>query len=310
MTSALKPRLGEFNTGDAGRAVDTMLNEGVNVTHGGSETLRGMIDAINQQIKDKIAGSTATVSKEAIAAPLTETLKRVTQQVNPNADIASVNAAKNEFMNHPALPKVTPAKTVESPILDEGGRPFTTEIPESGTEQIPVQTAQEIKQGTYRALGDKAYNGELKSADTMSQKDLARGAKEQVAEAVPEVGPLNAKESELINAVEMAERAVFNHTKTNPGSLGPLGGHLAGIAAFLAGRSPLSKSLIAHGLNATAEALPGAAEAAPIAAATTEAPRKIPKAPKLAKDRVEGVVYSTPKGNKEWSSDGWLTPEN
>ena len=40
--------------------------------------------------------------------------------------------------------------------------------------------AQAMKQGTYRALGDKAY-GELKGASIEAQKAQARGLKEELA---------------------------------------------------------------------------------------------------------------------------------
>jgi hypothetical protein len=266
MTSALKPQIAEARSGKAGRAVDTLLDEGVNVTQGGAETLRGIVDDLNQKIADKIATSNATVDKTAATAPLDSILNSFSRQVNPNADIAAIRGSKNEFMNHPSLPRVTPARTVESPILDSSGRPFTQEIPASGTERIPIQTAQELKQGTYRSLGNKNY-GELKGAEVEAQKGLARGLKDEVANAEPSVGPLNARESEMLNALPMVERQVLIDLRKNPGGIGWLAHNAKAFGAFMLGRSPLFKSLAARMINTTSEALPSVADAAPVAGA-------------------------------------------
>src|SRR6266436_7658315 len=58
MTSALKPTLEAARTGKAARAIQTMLDEGISVTKGGMQKLRGKIDELNQEIKSRIAKST------------------------------------------------------------------------------------------------------------------------------------------------------------------------------------------------------------------------------------------------------------
>lgn len=262
MSSALKPNQYELRTGKGPRAVDTLLNEGINVSRGGVDTLRGAIDDLNSQIADKISSSTATIDKARVTAPIDEAIGKFTEQVNPNADVSALTRARNEFLNHPSLPSVTPARTVQSPVLDSRGVPFTTEIPASGTNAVPVQTAQELKQGTYRALGNKAY-GELKGAEIEGQKALARGLKDEIADAVPEVRPLNAKESELLNALPIVERRVLMEANKNPGGLAWLAKNPAAWAAFIADRSAPFKSIVARMLNTASEAVPGAAEAAP-----------------------------------------------
>lgn len=81
---------------------------------------------------------------------------------------------------------------------------------------IPVQQAQDMKQGTYRELKNKY--GQIGSAETEAQKALARGLKENIAEAVPEIAGLNAQESKLINALNITERRAFMEaTKTRWG---------------------------------------------------------------------------------------------
>lgn len=229
MQSAMKPTLEALRTGKASRAIDTMLEEGVNVTKGGIEKLRAQIGELNQQIADAIASSPATVDKGKVASELQGTLNKFLNQVNPNADRAAIEKAWNEFLTHPLL---------------------------TGVRDIPVQLAQKLKQGTYKALGEKSY-GELKGAEIEAQKTLARGLKEGVAEAVPRVAPLNARESDLLNALNVAQRRVLMDGNKNPAGLGIL--HPETMALWLADRSPLAKSLLARMLYSGSEQIPATA---------------------------------------------------
>jgi hypothetical protein len=227
MQSALKPILSQLKHGDAATAIRTMLNEGVNVTPGGMRKLRGMIDGLNNEIKQKLANSTATINKAKVASYLGDLLDRVKQQVNPQADMQAVRNAFQQFWEHPTV-----------------GRHLGKDM--------TVQEAQALKQGTYRELGSKAY-GELKGADTEAQKTLARGLKEEIATAVPEIAGLNKRESELINALNVAERRVLISANKNPAGLSILAGNPKAMAAFMADRSELFKSLAARMINASAK---------------------------------------------------------
>lgn len=230
MWSALKPSMEEIRSGKAVKAIDTLLNEGISVTKGGVAKLKAKISDLNDQIAKAIEGSTATVDKQAAASEMKGLLSRVEKQVNPQADTATVKQAWDEFLNHPLL----------------------------AGERMPVQLAQEMKQGTYRALGDKAY-GELKGASIEGQKTLARGLKDQIAKEVPEVGPLNAKESELLNALTPTEYRVLTNMKNNPGGLAWLTTNPKEFAAFMADRSPAFKSLLARFMNSQGTGLAASA---------------------------------------------------
>lgn len=225
MQSALKPTLAAQRSGAAESAVNTMLDQGLNVSKGGVATLRDRINYLNDKIAEVINSSSATIDKGAVAGRLQDLVDRYTRQVNPQADVATVENAYNQFLQHPSL---------------------------AGSQTMPIQTAQQMKQGTYRALGDKAY-GELKGADIEAQKTLARGLKEEIASAAPEVRPLNAEESKLITALNVTERRVLMDANKNPAGLGLLTHHPAQFAAFIADRSPLFKSLVARMLNGTSQ---------------------------------------------------------
>ena len=120
-----------------------------------------------------------------------------------------------------------------------------------------------MKQGTYRSLGNRAY-GELKGATVESQKALARGLKEELANQYPELKDLNATDSRLINLHKALEKAVVRGSNKEPlGIGGPIvygavhaagGGEPLSIAAGVlkhALSNPAVKSRLAIALNGT-----------------------------------------------------------
>lgn len=192
MQSAAKPTLEQLRTGKAARAIDTMLKEGYSPTKGGVEAMKAKIAELNDEIASALEHSTAMVDKKVVAGYLNDAVRKFEQQVNPAADVKAIEAAWTEFLNHPLL---------------------------AGADQIPVKLAQLLKQGTYKALGEKSY-GELKGAATEAQKTLARGLKEEISQAVPAVSALNKRESDLLNALKVAERRAAMDANKNPIGLG------------------------------------------------------------------------------------------
>lgn len=228
MQSALKPTLGSLKSGEAATAIQTMLDEGLNVTPGGVMKLKQKIYGLNNEIKDAIVNSPASINKNTVYGPIKETLDKFSKQVNPNGDIAAIKGAWEEFINHPLI---------------KG-------------DEIPVQLAQELKQGTYRVLAKKY--GQVGAAETEAQKSIARGLKDQIAEAVPGVSALNAQESKLIETLHVAERRVLMDANKNPMGLATLAHNPTTWALFMADRSPLFKSLAARMVNAGSERVPQA----------------------------------------------------
>lgn len=225
MQSALKPTLQQQRSGQAAKAIDTMLDEGVNVSKGGLEKLRGKIDVLDDEIETAIKGSSATVSNPAVANRLRDTFNRFKNQVTPDADLETIRKAWSEF---------------------RAAHPQT----------IPVQQAQELKRGTYKSLGSKSF-GELKGAEIEAQKDLARGLKEEIAAAVPSVGPANAQQSKLLNASEVLERRLMTSGNRDVAGVTMLAENPKAWALMMADRSPLIKSAIARLLYSGSEVVPG-----------------------------------------------------
>lgn len=233
MQSALKPTIKTLKNGDAAVAIDTMLERGINPTKGGVELLKGKISELNDEIKNAIRNSTETVNKAQVGKTLLDLFNKFKSQVNPQADLDAIKKAWMEFRNHPLL---------------------------AGKSEIPVQVAQDIKQGTYKQLSKKY--GEMGSADVEAQKTLARGLKEGIAEKVPGIASLNAEETNLIKTLGVVERRALMELNKNPAGLALLAGHPGSFAAFMADKSALFKSLAARMIYSGAEAIP---------AATTEA---------------------------------------
>lgn len=227
MQRAMKPTQRDLLEGKAQRGAETLLRDGISVTPGGMEKLRSLADDANAEAGRLIANSTAHIDKNAVAQRLDGTDHRFARQVVPQGDQAAIQDVRNNFLAHPLVQGQT----------------------------MPVQLAQEMKQGTYAQLRDKY--GQLGTADTEAQKSLARGLKEEIETAVPGVGPTNARASELWNALNVTERRALIARNNNLLGLAPLSGDLAYSAMFLLDRMPLTQSLVAHGIYGS-QRVPGA----------------------------------------------------
>lgn len=229
MNSALKPTFEAHKSGEAARAVNTMLKEGYNATNGGLSAIRNRIDEIGSRISDLIAKSPATIDKGAVAARLQDDMTKAMNSVNPMADLKAIESAWTEFLSHPQL---------------------------AGRSSMTVQEAQKLKQGTYQALGGKAY-GELGTASTEAQKTLARGLKEEISKAVPEVAGLNARQGELLAARDVLARRMLMQGNNNPLGLAALRmDDPASALTFMADKNALLKSLMARGLYLGSNVVP------------------------------------------------------
>lgn len=223
--SALRPPPSALDRGDAAKAIDTMLREGLNPSQGGVNKLRAQISKLNEEIQAAIANSPATVDRNRAAAYANDAIKKFEAQVNPGADVKKIADAWTEFLQ--TFPK-----------------------------DIPVQLAQKIKQGTYGILGSKAY-GEVGTAETEAQKAIARGLKDEIAAVVPSVAPKNARESELINAAELAQHRVNMSANTNPvPGLTLLSNNPTQALGWFANSSDMVKSWLARAIYSNARTAP------------------------------------------------------
>lgn len=227
MQRAVKPIYADVTSGDAARAIDTMLEQGYNPTKGGVEAMQQQIGLLRNQVADAVKNSPAMINKGAVAGRLNDVLNKFSNQVTPQGDLNAIQDAWTAFLQHPDLMN-TPAMTAEK--------------------------AQALKTGTYRILEGKF--GEVGSASTEAQKALARGLKEELSAAIPGIAEANAKEGALINARDIAFRAANRQGNKDLAGLALLAKDpMAGIG-FLADRSALLKSLLARTLYANSGTVP------------------------------------------------------
>lgn len=219
MQSAVKPTIKQLKTGDARVAVDTLLDYGITPNKRGTEKLRMTIDSLNDDIASRIAGSTATVSRQKALDYLAAVRAKAGNQVSPTADMGAIQGVSDDFMSHPAIT----------------------------SDAIPVQQAQELKKGTYQAL--RGQYGQVRGSAIEAQKAVARGLKDQIADVVPGIGPLNAEEARLLKTLDVAERRALMEMNKNPVGLSVLASNPIGFAAFMADRSAAFKSLAARAIN-------------------------------------------------------------
>jgi hypothetical protein len=228
MQSAIKPTLKQLESGQAKTAVDTLLELGINPTNAGVETLKSRISGINQKIADALTSSNAIVNKEKVLQRLGDVESKFANQVAPTSDVNAIRNIGEEFM--------------------ASNRPMI-EMPQ---QNIPVQLAQKLKQGTYKVLSGKY--GEAGSASTEAQKALARGLKEEIASEVPAIAGLNAEESKLITTLKVAERRALMEMNKNPAGLALLASDPKSALAFMADKSAAFKSLAARMINQAGKA--------------------------------------------------------
>lgn len=234
MRSALKPSAQDILSGDAAKAVKTLLQEGATVSARGAVKLREKINQLASEVAQKISASKGTVDKSYPMSEVYQTLHKFKNQVTPGADQKAILKAWEEFSGNVGA-------------------------------KIPVQEAQALKQGTYKVLADKYAKGGMPAveneASTQAQMAMARGLRKGIEETVPGVGQLNAQEAQLINALEMVEKRAGIAGNKDIGGLAWIANNPAAAAGLMAGRSEAFKSWLANKIFQYRNAVPGAAGA-------------------------------------------------
>lgn len=248
MQSALKPSSKSLANGDAAKAIDTMLAEGVNATAGGAAKLRLLITQLKGEVGKVISQSPAEVNRGHAYRELAKTLDDVTQKgAGYTADRAAVLKAWEEFRNHPLLEKFGEV-----------------------SDMIPIQVADTVKRASQKAA-DSAYGALTPpTAADSAQMAIASGLRQGMEAAEPAVAGINAKISQYIKALELIEPRAAIAANRDIGGLVPLASSAEGAMLMLADRNPWLKSYIARVLHAGRERMPQAAGQAAAAALVSE----------------------------------------
>jgi hypothetical protein len=246
-----------------------LLDEGVNITKRGARKVRGKIDTLANKATS-IMDEATNLGKRGPTSMISEELgnarKFAGRQLAPDADVAAVDRVSRSIEGNPQITKRVRGRTIQDTgIVDASGKPITREVTvDTGKRAmmptVTVQRLDDLKRGTYRSLGNKAY-GELGSAEAEAQKAAARGARRSIESVVPEIGPVHAEESRLIDLADVIDQAAFrsgkNHRVGLQDSIVLNGKHLALIPAALMNH-PMIGSPLARGANALSRGLGGA----------------------------------------------------
>lgn len=243
MQSALKPSPLEGRK-NIDRALGTLLDEGVNVTRGGVEKLRTIGTGLNDEVQGVLNSSTTRIPKGAPATRVQDGIARL-EDTNPlpSAERSAMEGVQNEYLSNPLIPNA-----------------------------IPLAKAQQYKQSLYQGLKDDY--GTLSTGDKAGRKALARGLREEIEARAPAVVPLNARASDVWNALNMAEGRALVAGNKDPMGLGPIAAHPIGMGSFLLNRSEWLKSMGARGLN-NSQRIPGAALGAALGAGMNTTPEQL-----------------------------------
>lgn len=205
------------------KVVQTLLDEGVNVTPGGLAKLQGLFDATNAEIKAAVASAPGTIDKRAVAAQTLNTAQQFSKQVNPTNDLKAIGAVTQEFLDHPIY---------------------------TGKTLTPAE-AQASKIATYQSLKDKY--GKVGAASIEAEKALARGLKEEIAAKVPGISALNERDGKLLEALDQVGRRVALAGNKDPIGFAWVTHNPLTFLTALFDRSPAVKSMVARGMYANAE---------------------------------------------------------
>lgn len=171
---SLKPSMAR-NAPNPATIVKTGLENKIPISQAGADKISTLVDEYNNFITDEVKNSPLKVNKYKVASRLNDTYDKFSTQVNPEADIQAIADSGNEFLrNQPA--------------------------------EILAKDAQALKVGTYRQVRGKY--GKLADSSIESQKDLARGLREELVQGIPELQGANAGEGKLLQLQPAIEQAV------------------------------------------------------------------------------------------------------
>ncbi len=223
MQSALKPTMAMLKDAIQGapvpRVVQTLLDEGVNVTPKGLQKLNGLLSSSQADVKASLDAAEAaghTISPYRVASRLKDTAQTFAKQVDPAADLEAVSQTGQRFLEA------------------------------HGGQALSPTEAQGLKTGTYQQIRKKY--GQLGTADTEAQKALARGLKEELEKVAPGLESQNAQLAARSEASKAVGRRVAVAANRDVGGLADLAiSHPLTFLTVMSDRSPAFKSLVARG---------------------------------------------------------------
>lgn len=223
----LKPSLAGHAIDKAREIVETGIRESLPVTAGGEARAARLIGQINAQVSAALKQSGEKVDLHGIAERVRGFAKRTFDRPgSPSVDFDAAMRVADDIDKHASLG------------IPAGANPTRIDV--------PVAQGNEVKQGLDRAIGDTGFGVE-RTAATEARKVGRHAAREAIEAKVPGVGPLNAREAKLIDAMDAIQKAAGREENKNPltGVSTVLSAAGAGGAAYGASGDPATALLSA-----------------------------------------------------------------
>jgi hypothetical protein len=187
----LKPSLARANVAKASEIVDTAFREGLPVTEGATAEAGRRIGELKARVDTELAQHAGTVNLTDIANKLRSWAHGMFNRSGVAPDeLKAALAVADRIDNHPSLPV----------------NPFNPSQPATATMTAANDTKRALQQGTYGVKG---------GAQRETEKYGARLTREEIERQAPDVGPLNMRESKLIDLARSLRQATAREANRN-----------------------------------------------------------------------------------------------
>ena len=215
---------------DVVRAAKTMFDEGETVTEGGIRNLLNKLKELQGRKMSILGSSPETVNLRDVGQIMEVTKEKLKRRGDWEAGVKAVEDIYGKLLSNPLA---------------------------GGKSDIPVKLAEEIKQGISKEVSESAYRGGTTAVQGEALLAEQSALRNLVGEKVPQVIPINKRESDLLNVLSIGERRVATELRNNHVALGAIAKNPAAAALYMADKSSAFKSWLAHVIKNN---VPGATE--------------------------------------------------
>jgi hypothetical protein len=190
----LKPALNQVDLPKARQIVETAIRERLPISKAGEDRAKALISDLNKQVNGLLAGASGgRVDLRQIADKVRAFAKQKYYRPGvPSSDFEAAMKVADEIDNHPSLTNAAGVRTVAVNPAD----------------------ANRVKQGLDTAVGDRAFGVE-RGAATEARKAGRHATRIGIENVAPQVGPLNAREAQIIDALEAVQKATGREENRN-----------------------------------------------------------------------------------------------
>lgn len=197
----LKPSLSRVNLPKATQIVKDAIQEAIPVTKGGLQRADELIGELNGKVNDILSQATGrTVDLGDMANQVRAWATRTFDR--PGRDPRDLKAAMDVADRIDQHPSVNPTS-------------LGNQMAGKTTASVDMVTANQVKQDLQRSAADK-FGVPTGSAETATEKAASGIMRRGIEAQVPEVGPLNARQSRLLDVARSVARATGREENKSP----------------------------------------------------------------------------------------------